>query len=65
VLFGEDGIVVGEEAVQAAALEPERVAECAKRDMGAKHYRKAVGGERLPPEVISSYILRKLKADAE
>jgi molecular chaperone DnaK len=65
VLFGEDGIVVGEEAVQAAALEPERVAVCAKRDMGAKHYRKAVGGERLPPEVISSYILRKLKADAE
>ncbi len=65
VLFGTDGIVVGEEAVQAAALEPEQVAVCVKRDMGAKHYRKPVGGEHLPPEVVSSYILRKLKADAE
>ena len=65
VLFGADGIVVGEEAVQAAALEADRVAECVKRDMGAKHFRKPVGGEHLPPEVISSYILRKLKADAE
>jgi molecular chaperone DnaK len=65
VLFGEDGIIVGEEAVQAAALESERVAVCAKRDMGARYYRKAIGGEHLPPEVISSYILRKLMADAK
>lgn len=65
VLFGEDGIIVGEEAVQTAALEPDRVAVCAKRDMGAKHYRKAIAGEHYPPEVVSSFILRKLKADAE
>ena len=64
VLFGADGIVVGEEAVQAAALEADRVAVCVKRDMGAKHCREPVGGEYLPPEVVSSYILRKLAADA-
>jgi molecular chaperone DnaK len=65
VLFEEGGSVVGKEALQASALEPERVAECVKRDMGAKVYRKKINGEHLPPEVISSLILRGLKADAE
>ncbi len=65
VLFGTDGIIVGEEAVQAATMEADRVAECAKRDMGSRHFRKSLGGQNLPPEVISSYILKKLKSDAE
>jgi molecular chaperone DnaK len=65
VLFGDDGTIVGKEAEAAAVLEPERVAECVKRDMGAKVYRKKINGEYLPPEVISSLILRSLKADAE
>lgn len=65
VLFDVDGPVVGREAVLASTLEPDRVAECVKRDMGNKFYRKQIGGERLPPAVISSYILRRLKADAE
>jgi molecular chaperone DnaK len=65
VLFDQDGTVVGKEAVLGASLEPERVADCVKRDMGAKHYHRKINGELLPPEVISSYILRRLKADAE
>src|SRR5205085_8715474 len=65
VLFDPDGPIVGKQAVLGAALEPDLVAECVKRDMGNKHFRKAIRGELLPPEVISSYILRSLKADAE
>lgn len=65
VLFDRDGTVVGREAVLAASIEPDKVADCVKRDMGKKHFRRPIGGERLPPEVISSYILRRLKADAE
>jgi molecular chaperone DnaK len=65
VLFDDAGLVVGKEAVQAAAMEPEKVADCAKRDMGSKAYRKKINGEYLPPEVISSFILKSLKADAE
>jgi molecular chaperone DnaK len=65
VLFDEGGSVVGKEALQASALEPEKVAECVKRDMGAKVYRKKINGKHLPPEVISSLVLRSLKADAE
>jgi molecular chaperone DnaK len=65
VLFDEAGTIVGKEAVQASAMEPEKVAECVKRDMGGKVYRKKINNEHLPPEVISSIILRSLKADGE
>lgn len=65
VLFDHDGPVVGKQAVLAAAMDPDKVAECVKRDMGAKHFRRKIGGESLPPEVISSIILKNLRADAE
>jgi molecular chaperone DnaK len=65
VLFDDGATVVGKEAVLASALEPEKVAECVKRDMGGKFYRKKINGQHLPPEVVSSLILRSLKADAE
>jgi molecular chaperone DnaK len=65
VLFDEGGVVVGKEALLAAAMEPEKVAQFVKRDMGAKVYRKKINGEYLPPEVISSLILRNLKTDTE
>jgi molecular chaperone DnaK len=65
ILFDQKSVVVGKEAVNAAAFEPERVAQCVKREMGSPVYSKAINGERLPPEVIQSFILKKLKADAE
>jgi molecular chaperone DnaK len=65
VLFDGDTIVVGKEAVKAAALEPEQVAQFAKRDMGSPVYSRPIRGEHLPPEVIQSLILEKLKGDAE
>jgi molecular chaperone DnaK len=65
VLFEDGTPVVGKEAVLASALEPEKVAECVKRDMGARVYRKKINGEHLPPEVISSLILRSLREAAE
>jgi molecular chaperone DnaK len=64
VLFDDAGPVVGKEAVMAAGMEPERVAVCAKRDMGSKTYRRKINGEHLPPEVISSIILKSLLTDA-
>jgi molecular chaperone DnaK len=65
VLFDEAGPVVGKEAVLASAMEPEKIAECVKRDMGSKYYRKKVNGEFIPPEVVSSILLKALRADAE
>ncbi len=65
VWFDDEGVIVGKEAVKAARTDPDRVAACAKRDMGAAYYSRAIGGEKLPPEVVQSLVLRKLKADAE
>lgn len=66
VVFFEDGVpIVGREAVLAAHTQPENVADYVKRDIGNRHFRKLINGEFLPPEVISSYILRKLKVEAE
>ncbi len=65
VLFDEGGTVVGKEAVLASSMEPEKVADCVKRDMGTKAYRKLINGQSVPPEVISSIILRCLKEDAQ
>jgi molecular chaperone DnaK len=65
VLFEDGGSIVGKEAVRASVEEPEKVAVWVKRDMGEKVYRKRLNGEFLPPEVISSLVLRSLKADAE
>lgn len=64
VLLDGSTAVVGKEAVKAAGMEPDKIADFAKRDMGSMFYSKKVGGEQLPPEVIQSLILEKLKNDA-
>ena len=65
LLFEDDRVIVGKEAQRLALLEPDRVAECAKRDMGARHYHRPVAGRQVPPQVISATVLKRLKADAE
>src|SRR5208337_276498 len=40
-------------------------AQFVKGEMGNPFYSRPINGERLPPEVIQSFILRKLKEDAE
>ncbi len=64
VLFDSGGIVVGKEALKAAAFEPENVAAFAKREMGEPAYSKLIRGREIPPEVIQSLVLRKLRDDA-
>ena len=64
VFFDGLSAVVGKEAVKAAVAAPEEVAQFVKRDMGCKVYQKVINGEHLPPEVIQSYILDKLRKDA-
>jgi molecular chaperone DnaK len=65
VLFDDDSVVVGKEAVKAATLEPDRIAQFVKREMGQPVFSKRINGEELPPEVIQSLILEKVKQDAE
>ena len=65
VLFDIGAIVVGKEAVKALALDPHRVADFSKREIGNDVYSRPIGGEQISPVVIESLILEKLKRDAE
>ena len=65
VLFDDDDVVVGKEALKALATEMESIAECAKRDLGHLVFHKSFGGKQYPPQVILAYILNKLRQDAE
>ena len=64
VLMEGNDAVVGKEAMKAMSTEADRVAECAKRDMGHRAYHRAIDGKQYPPEVIQAWILNKLRSDA-
>jgi len=64
VLVEGNDVVVGKEAMKAMSTEADRVAECAKRDMGHRAYHRAIDGKQYPPEVIQAWILNKLRGDA-
>lgn len=65
VFFDSTGPIVGREAVKAAEFDAARVARYAKRCIGEEVFPKTILGNRLPPEVIESLVLKKLKSDAE
>ncbi len=64
VLFDNDEVVVGREALKAMATEPTKVADGSKRDMGQRVYHKVINGKQYPPEVIAAFVLNKLRVDA-
>lgn len=65
VLFEDDCVSVGKEALKVAAIMPDQVALFAKREMGKESYSHAVNGHIYPPEMIQSLILGRLRQDAE
>lgn len=65
ILFDEDDVIVGKEAVKALATDMEFIAECAKRDLGQLAFNKSFNGKNYPPQVILAFILKKLRTDAE
>ncbi|MFV2067445.1 MAG: Hsp70 family protein [Pirellulales bacterium] len=65
VLVDEDAIVVGREAARVAMVEPAAYADCFKRDIGRSTFRRHLLGLLVPPEVLSAFVLDRLKQDAE
>ena len=65
VFFDKSSPIVGIEAIRAGEFEPDRLAYCAKRDMGELAYSKPIRDEFLPAEVVQALVLKKLKTDAE
>jgi molecular chaperone DnaK len=65
VYFEEDGnIVVGKVAKNSSKLYPDRTVSLIKREMGNPDYGFSIDGKDYRPEEISSFILRKVVADA-
>ncbi|MEQ1564424.1 MAG: Hsp70 family protein [Myxococcota bacterium] len=65
ILFEDEDVIVGNYAKQAAVVYPDQVVEFVKRHMGEADYRFKYRGREYNPEQLSSYILAKLKHDAE
>ncbi len=65
VFFDQDAVIVGTEADFAGENDIDRLARAAKRDMGGQRYRKKILNRYVPPEVIQSFVLKRLKDDAE
>lgn len=65
ILFEDNDIIVGNYAKQAAMVYPDQVVEFVKRQMGDADYSFGYRGRRHSAEELSSYILTKLKTDAE
>ena len=65
VAFSKEGeLLVGEPARRQAVTNPENTVVAAKRKMGSDHLFK-IQGKDYKPQQISSYILQKIKKDAE
>ncbi|MCB9669325.1 MAG: Hsp70 family protein [Alphaproteobacteria bacterium] len=65
ILFEDGEPIVGTYAKQAAVVYPEQVVEFVKRYMGDDKFRFEYDGKSYTPEQLSSFILAKLKHDAE
>jgi molecular chaperone DnaK len=65
VLIDQHDIIVGREAAKASVMEPASYADCFKRDVGTAVYHRDLRGVQVPPEVLSAFILQRLKRDAE
>ncbi|MEA3340727.1 MAG: Hsp70 family protein, partial [Chloroflexota bacterium] len=63
VLFDGDDVVVGQEALNAIATDTDKVAACAKREIGHRTYHKTLDQRQFAPEVIEACILAKIKHD--
>ncbi len=63
VLYLDDRIVVGREALNLAAAHPTRTIRSAKRKMGSDH-RYEIAGKQIAPEEAAAEVLRALRAVA-
>jgi molecular chaperone DnaK len=66
VAFSKQGeVLVGEIAKRQAITNPDRTVRSVKREMGDKSWKFTADGKEYLPQQISSFVLQKLKRDAE
>ena len=62
---GESSVVVGQTAKDNSIINPEDVVSAVKNDMGSDKRYHSSHGKEYSPEVVSSFILKKIVSDAE
>ena len=65
VSFEDGEVIVGKEAIKSSVFEPTVFADSFKCDIGGAAFRRSIGSVEVPPEVLSGFILERLKRDAE
>jgi len=65
VAFEDDCVIVGKEAIKGSVMTPDAFADCFKRDMGRGVYHRPLAGRDIPPEVLSAFLLERMRQDAE
>jgi molecular chaperone DnaK len=67
ILFDNTSVVVGTVARNSAVVEPEKIVDFVKREMGKpkEQFHREFSGKKYSAEELSALILRKLKNDAE
>lgn len=65
VLFENEEVIVGREALKAVSLHSDAVALLAKRDFGERTFHRVIHGRMFPPEAIQAFVLNKLRIDAQ
>lgn len=65
IYFGEEDVLVGEEAKEMQAMGDENVASFFKRNMGDEYFGINFRGDYYNSEKLSTILLKKLKRDAE
>src|SRR5689334_9287849 len=65
VMFDDDEVIVGTEALRNAILKPENVVQNAKRYIGDPNFKWFIQGKPYTPTEISTFILKKLLAAAQ
>lgn len=63
--YDRDACVIGEEAVKMVVVDAPNVVRFIKRHMGEEGYQLELFGRSYGPQELSSFILRKLKEDAQ
>ena len=65
VLVTPKEILVGQAAIDRALEFPNTFAECFKRNIGQAAYPTEIRGFKVPPEILSAFLIERLKQDAE
>ncbi|TWT79059.1 Chaperone protein DnaK [Planctomycetes bacterium CA13] len=65
VAFEDGDVLIGKEAIKSLAITPDQVVQFAKREMGNDGHMISIDGYDYPAELIQSFILGRLRRDAE